>query len=74
MAFTRSLPNDLTPEQRHVIELAFNNAVRKLALVDRDEPLCDSLAKAMIDLSRRGVTDALALSELTIRRIRASRQ
>lgn len=34
MPITRSLSDiELTPEQRHVVELAFNNALRKLGLV-----------------------------------------
>lgn len=70
MPITRFLSDsNLTAEQRHVIELAFKAVLRKLALVDRGDPVCDLLARTMIDLSRRGVTDAVALSELTIREI-----
>jgi hypothetical protein len=58
-----------TPEQRHTLELAFRATIRKLDLVDRDDPVCHIVAKRMIDIHKRGVTDAVALSEITIREI-----
>ncbi|MBR0800533.1 hypothetical protein JQ615_34735 [Bradyrhizobium jicamae] len=60
---------NLTPDQQHVIELAFSTALRKLDLVDRSDPLCDLVAKTMTQVLTRGVTNALALSEITIREI-----
>ncbi|WP_050382845.1 hypothetical protein [Bradyrhizobium pachyrhizi] len=60
---------NLTPDQQHIIELAFSAALRKLDLVDRNDPLCDLVAKRMIDVHTRGVTNVLALSEITIREI-----
>ncbi len=62
-----------TPEQRHVLELAFNNALRKLDLVDRNDPICELVAQRMIDVHNRGVTDAVALTEVTIREIGQSK-
>ena len=59
----------LTPEQRHVLELAFRHAIRKIGLVDRDDPICALVAKKMVDLHRQGVTDAVALTELTLREV-----
>ncbi|MDT4737067.1 hypothetical protein [Bradyrhizobium sp. WYCCWR 12699] len=71
MPISRLMANiDLTPEQKHVLELAFNHALRKLDLVDRDDPICDLIAKRMIDISMRGVTDAVALAEITVREIK----
>jgi hypothetical protein len=65
---------DLTPEQQHVLELAFSHALRKLELVDRNDPVCDLVARRMVDIHRRGITNAVALAELTIREIRAPKQ
>lgn len=71
MPISRLIANiNLTREQEHVVELAYNHALRKLNLVDRNDPICDLIAKRMIDLHRRGVTDAVALAEITIREIR----
>ncbi|WFU23591.1 hypothetical protein QA649_37160 [Bradyrhizobium sp. CB1717] len=49
--------------------MAFRAALRKLELVDRDDPFCAIVARKMLELHQRGVTDAVALSELTIREI-----
>ena len=70
MPITRSLSDiTLTPEQRHVLELAFNSTLRKLDLVDRDDPICGLVAERIMDIHRRGVMDAVALTEITIREI-----
>jgi hypothetical protein len=37
--------------------------------LNRNDPICELLAKKMLDLHARGVTDAVALAELTIREI-----
>lgn len=65
----RRCQSDFTPEQRHVLELAFNSTIRKLDLVDRDDPVCEIAAQRMINIYKRGVTDAVALTEITIREI-----
>ncbi|MBR0797000.1 hypothetical protein JQ615_16535 [Bradyrhizobium jicamae] len=70
MPVTRQFADiNLTPDQQHIIELAFGTALRKLNLVDRNDPLCDLVAKTMVEVLTRGVTNALALSEITIREI-----
>ena len=75
MPISRLISNiDLTHEQEHILELAFNHALRKLDLVDRSDPLCDLVAKRMIDIHMSGVTDAVALAEMTVREIKLPRQ
>lgn len=42
MPITRLLQEGtLNPEQRHVLELAFNAALRKIGLTDRSDPICE---------------------------------
>ena len=60
----------LTPQQQHVMEIAFNHALRKLDLVDRGDPICAIVAKRLLEVHQRGVTDAVALAEITVREIR----
>ena len=62
---------DLTPEQCHIIELAFSDTLRQLDLVDRerDDPICALVAQKMMAIHKRGVTDAVSLTEVTIREI-----
>jgi hypothetical protein len=57
-------------EQQHVLVLAFNNTLRRLNLVDRaDDPLCDQVARKVIDVGTRGVTDAVAITEIACREL-----
>jgi hypothetical protein len=59
--------SDLTPEQRHVITLAFDQTLRKLNLVDRNDPLCDMIAHRVIEVATNGVTDAVGISEVVVK-------
>ncbi len=67
------LDTDLTPEQRHVLELAYNAALRKLALVDRspNDPVCEIVARKIIEIGTGGVTNAIAITELATRQLLA---
>lgn len=59
----------LTPEQRHVLELAFNNVLRKLNLVDRNDPICEYVARKIIEIGMGGVTNAVAIAEIAYREL-----
>ena len=70
MPITRFLTDgNFTPEQRHVLELAFNGALRKLNLVDRNDPICEMVARKVIEIGATGVTNAVAISELAFRQL-----
>ncbi|MEY9178785.1 hypothetical protein ABIG06_000491 [Bradyrhizobium sp. USDA 326] len=69
MPITSLITDGFEPEQRHVLELAFNAALRRIGLVDRKDPICDIVAQRMIAVHRRGVTEAVTLCEITIREI-----
>ncbi len=58
-----------TPEQRHVIELAFNNTLRNLNLVDRNDPVCEVVAHKVIKIAEKGVTNAVAISQMATREL-----
>ncbi len=70
MPITRFLEGaDLTPEQRHVYELAFNATLRKLNLIDRSDPICEIVARRVIEIGSSGVTNALAISEIALKEL-----
>jgi hypothetical protein len=77
---SRTLPIDLlisrninlTPKQRHVPELAFNHTLRKLNLVDRNDPICEIVARKVIEIEASGVTNAIAISEIAFRQLHPS--
>jgi hypothetical protein len=60
---------NFTPEQRHVLELAFSQALSKLNLVDRNDPICDIVARKVIEIASSGVTDAIAIAEMAFRQL-----
>jgi hypothetical protein len=43
--------------------------LQKLSLVDRNDPLTETIAKKIIELGQRGVRDARQLSELAIKEL-----
>jgi hypothetical protein len=60
---------NFTPEQRHTIELAFNSTLRKLNLVDRNDPVCEIVAHKVIKIAESGVTNAIAITQMVIREL-----
>jgi hypothetical protein len=60
---------NLTPERRHVLQLAFDNTLRKLDLVDRNDPICDIVARKVIELGANSNTNAIAISEIAYRQL-----
>lgn len=56
-------------QQRHVLELAFNSTLRKLELVDRDDPICEIVARKIIEIASSGVTNAVAIAEIAFRQL-----
>jgi lipopolysaccharide biosynthesis regulator YciM len=59
--------SDLTPEQRQVISVAFGQVLHKLGLVDRNDPICDMVARKVIEVAQAGTSNAVAVAEKTFR-------
>jgi hypothetical protein len=59
--------SDLSSEQRHVLVLAFSCTLRKLGLVDRNDPVC--VARKVIEVANSGVTNAIAIAEITYKQL-----
>jgi hypothetical protein len=57
---------DFTPEERHVFELAFQSTLRKLSLVDRNDPVCEMIAKKVIEVGLTGACNTVAITELAL--------
>lgn len=64
MQINRLLPDSLTTEQRHVIQLAFNLTLRKLDLVDRNDPVCEIVARRVVEIGASAPLNALAIAEI----------
>ncbi len=61
--------SNFTPEQRHVLELAFKQTLRKLDLVDSENPVRQMVARKVIEIGATGVTNAVAISEIAYRQL-----
>jgi hypothetical protein len=59
----------LTLEQQHVLMLAFNHTLRNLNLVDRNDPICEIVARKVIEIGTRGVTNAVAITKIACREL-----
>jgi len=70
MAIASLLANSRLPlEQHHVIELAFNYTLRKLSLVNRNDPVCEVVARKVIEVGTSGFTNAVAIGEIAYRQL-----
>ncbi len=58
-----------TPEQRDVIELAFNSTLRKLNLADRNDPVCEIVAHKIIKIAETGITNAVEITQMATREL-----
>jgi hypothetical protein len=57
----------LTPEEQSVLKLAFSRTLRKLYLVDRGDPVCEIVARKIIEAGAAGATNPTAISDIVVR-------
>jgi len=57
------------PEEITLLVSAYEVTLKKLGLVDRDDPITQMIAKRIIELGQRGVLDPEHLSELAMRKM-----
>jgi DNA integrity scanning protein DisA with diadenylate cyclase activity len=70
MAIYRLLQNSpFGPEEIAVLTDAYEATLRKLSLVDRNDPITEMIARKIIELGQRGVREPKQLSELTIKEL-----
>jgi hypothetical protein len=70
MAIYRLLQNSpLGPEEIAVLSDGYERTLRKLGLVDRNDPIAEIIARKIIELGQRGVRDAKQLTELAIKEL-----
>ena len=57
------------PEEIAVLTDAYERALSKLSLVDRNDPLAEIIAKKIIELGQRGVRQTEQLIELAMKEL-----
>ncbi|MBR0799796.1 hypothetical protein JQ615_30935 [Bradyrhizobium jicamae] len=60
---------DLTPEQRHLLSLAFEQTLRRLNLVDRNDPICEIDARKIVEIAANDATNAVAIAGIAVRQL-----
>jgi hypothetical protein len=70
MPIYRLLQNSaLGPEEIAVLTKAYEGTLRKLNLVDRNDPITEMIARKIIELGQRGVRQAELLIELAMKEL-----
>jgi hypothetical protein len=70
MPIYRLLQNSpLGPEKIAVLTEAYEAVLRKLNLVDRNDPITEIIARKIIELEQRGVSQAEQLIELAMKEL-----
>jgi hypothetical protein len=59
-----------TPEKIEAMNFAFKDALARLGLVDRNDPLATIVAKKIIEVARLGERDPKRMCELALKDIR----
>lgn len=58
-----------TPKQIELLNKAFDLALRSMGLVDRNDPLCEMVARKVIEAGTSGVSDPEKIAEAAVARI-----
>ena len=70
MPITRLQKNsNLGPAQQEILNLAFIRALRLLHLVDRNDPVCEIVARKVIEIGATGAGDPVVISEIAARQL-----
>jgi len=57
------------PENSERLRLAFNLALRGLQLVDRNDPICEIVARKVIEIGKYGTHDARQIAAEAIKQL-----
>ena len=69
MPINRLLKNKRTPEEIELLNKAFNHALNLLGVVDRNDLLCDMVARKVIEVGATGTSEPRKIAEMAVARI-----
>ena len=70
MPIARLLQNsNLGPAEREILNVAFIRALRLLHLVDRNDPVCEIVARKIIEIGATYAGDPVVISEIAVRKL-----
>ena len=59
----------INAEQVERLDRAFTFTLRSLSLVDRDDPLCEIVARKVIDIDAAGTHDPVEIAKLAVKQL-----
>ena len=69
MPIKKFLKDKRTPEEIQLLNTAFEQALNLLGVVDRDDPLCDLVARKVIEVSANGLSEPREIAEKAVAQI-----
>jgi hypothetical protein len=69
MPINRLLKGKRTPEEIALLNEAFNHALNLLGVADRNDPLCDMVARKVIEVGTTGINEPREIAKITVARI-----
>ena len=70
MSINRLLANSkLGPDEIENLNLAFEQALRSLHLVDRNDPLTEIVARKIIEVGATGVRDVTKIADIAVQQL-----
>jgi len=63
------LKDKRAPEEIELLNKAFNHALNLLGVVDRNDPLCDMVAREVIEVGAPGISEPREVAEMPVTRI-----
>ena len=71
MPLTRLLQkSNLGPAQQEMLNLAFIRALRLLHLVDRNDTICEIVARKIIEVGATGAGDPVVISDIAVKQLK----
>ena len=69
MPINRLLNDNRTPQEIELLNRAFNHALNLLGVADRNDPLCDMVAREVIQVGATGISEPRKMAEMAVARI-----
>ena len=69
MPINRMLKDKRAPEEIELLNKAFNHALNLLGVADRNDPLCDMVARNVIEVGASGLSEPREIAEMAVARI-----
>ena len=69
MPINRLLKDKRASEEIELLNKAFNHALHLLGVVDRNDPLCDMVAREVIEVGATGLSEPREIAAMAVARI-----